>query len=255
MHRFFIPEASFVPGQVIELPEDVLRHLRTVLRLTSGAECELLDGVGLVARGKILDDYTVRVLVVEQAPNLSCHLSLIQGLAKGEKLELVLQKCTELGVNRFLPTQMQRSVGRIKPEREPKRIKRWQKIIQEAARQSGQAYLPDLQVEHNLDAAIDAVDADLKLLLWEGSAQPLGQILPDNCPERVAVIVGPEGGITEEEAQKAERAGYQPVSIGPRILRTETAGLAIMTILQYLYGDLAKGRCSMNAVSQGKDES
>lgn len=255
MHRFFIPATQFVPEQVVELPGETLRHLRTVLRLSAGAECELLDGAGQVARVLIQADFTAQVLSVEQVPAPGCRLSLIQGLPKGDKLELVLQKGTELGVSQFLPTQMARSVGRLKPEREQKRFKRWKKIVQEAARQSGQPYLPQLQVEHSLESALATVDADLKLMLWEESGQPLDQVLPEICPQRIAVIVGPEGGITAAEAQTAELAGYRAVSLGPRILRTETAGLAIMAILQYLYGDLTNGRCSGNAAFQGKDES
>ena len=255
MHRFFVSEIQLAAGQIVELPAETLRHLRTVLRLSAGAECELLDGVGQVARVLILEDFTAQVFSVRTVPEPKCHLSLIQGLPKGEKLELVLQKGTELGVNWFLPTPMGRSVGRLKSERAQKRRARWEKIVQEAARQCGQPYLPKVQIEQSLDSAIAAVDADLKLLLWEESAQPLDQILPAESPQRVAVIVGPEGGITAEEAQKAEKAGYRAVSLGPRILRTETAGLAIMTILQYHYGDLMDDRCSKNAADQGKDES
>lgn len=238
MHRFFLPAVSLFPEQTVALPVEVMRHLRTVLRLQPGAECELLDGAGLIARVLILDGAQARVLSIEKALAPECTLSLIQGLPKGEKLELILQKGTELGVNRFLPTRMERSVSWLKADREQKRLARWEKIIQEAARQSGQSFLPQLQLEHSLESAMTAVDADLKLLLWEESDQPLNLVLPDFRPQRVAVIVGPEGGITADEAQKAQLAGYLPVSIGPRILRTETAGLAIVAILQYLYGDL-----------------
>lgn len=255
MHRFFLPTAQLAPDQTVALPTDVMRHLRTVLRLQPGAECELLDGAGLVARALLLEESKARILSVAQVPAPECTLSLIQGLPKGEKLELVLQKGTELGINQFLPTQMERSVSRLKGDREQKRLGRWEKIIQEAARQSGQPYLPQLQLSHSLESSLSAVDADLKLLLWEESGRPLNQVLPSERPRRVAVIIGPEGGITPQEAEKAQLAGYLPVSIGPRILRTETAGLAIMAILQYLYGDLTKVRCGRDAASQGKDES
>jgi len=255
MARFFLPETVLGIDQVVTLPADVLKHLRTVLRIKPGAEVDLLDGMGQVARASIVEDFSARVLALRYEPAPVCHLSLIQGVPKGEKLELVLQKGTELGVNAFFPTQMERSVGKLKADREQKRLVRWQRIIQAAACQSGQAYLPQLELKSSLDSAIDAIEADLKLILWEESAQPLDLLLPESPPQRVAVIVGPEGGITEQEAENAAAAGYQSVSLGPRILRTETAGLAIMTILQYLYGDLAKGRNSKSAVCQGKDES
>jgi len=254
MHRFFVPHKLIV-GTTVELSNDVLRHLRTVLRLPAGGECELLDGNGTVAKGRIDEDFKISIIGVRQHQEPPCQISLIQGLPKGEKLELVLQKGTELGITRFVPTQMVRSVGRLKPEREQKRLKRWEKIVQEAARQSGQAFLPTLQLERRLEDALATVEADLKLLLWEESDEPLEVVLPEVAPEKISVIVGPEGGITPEEAEKALSAGYKSVSLGARILRTETAGLAIVTILQYLYGDLGKGRCSSNAASQGKDES
>ncbi|SHI96928.1 16S rRNA (uracil1498-N3)-methyltransferase [Malonomonas rubra DSM 5091] len=255
MQRFFVED---LPGTVqsrVELPEDVLRHLRTVLRISPGTEVDLFDGRGQVARVVIREDFSAEIISRHQCPEPECRLKLIQGLPKGEKLELVLQKGTELGVNHFLPTQMERSVGKLKGEREQKRLTRWRKIVQEAARQSGQPHLPQLQLEQNLLSALHAVDADLKLMLWEESQQPLGQLLTKGLPKSVAVLVGPEGGISKQEAEQARSAGYQAVSLGPRILRTETAGLAIMTILQYLYGDLAKGWGSEGAADQGKDES
>lgn len=255
MHRFYIDVTGFSVGQTLELPADSLRHLRTVLRQPVGAECELYNGAGWLARASILADYTVQIHAVSQAPKPACSLTLIQGLPKGEKLELVLQKGTELGVGRFLPTRMQRSVGQLKPERERKRLERWQKIIREAARQSRQPYLPQLQVEYDLESAMAAVDADVKLLLWEEHSRSLDQLLPADPPQSIVVIVGPEGGITPEEAALAEQAGYQAASLGPRILRTETAGLAIMAILQYLYGDLTLTRYGDNADLHGKDES
>jgi 16S rRNA (uracil1498-N3)-methyltransferase len=255
MHRFIIPDAQFATDQIVKLPDEVLKHLRTVLRLGVGAQCLLCDGAGLVARAEILDDYCARVQSVASLPAADCHLTLLQGMPKGEKLELVLQKGTELGVNQFLLTPMARSVGRLKAERAGKRMQRWQKIVLEAARQSGQPYLPQVLPQQSFVRALTAVEADLKLLLWEESGRPLSQVLPSAAPRSIIVGVGPEGGITPEEAGKAEKAGYLPVSLGPRILRTETAGLAVMAILQYLYGDLTKGRCSDQAADQGKDES
>ncbi len=255
MHRFIIPDAQFTAKQLVELPAEVLKHLRTVLRLGAGAQCLLCDGAGLVARAEIQADYRARIQSVASLPAADCHLTLLQGMPKGEKLELVLQKGTELGVNRFLLTPMARSVGRLKPERVDKRMQRWQKIVLEAARQSGQSYLPQLLPQQSFVRALTAVEAELKLLLWEESGRPLSQVLPSAAPRSIIVGVGPEGGVTPEEAGMAEKAGFLPVSLGPRILRTETAGLAVMAILQYLYGDLTKGRCSDQAADQGKDES
>jgi 16S rRNA (uracil1498-N3)-methyltransferase len=152
---------------------------------------------------------------------------------------LILQKGTELGVNEFYLTTMARSVGLLKSERKQKRLERWQKIVQEAARQSRQYHLPQLMAGTSLPEVLSTVEADLKLLLWEESAKPLEEVLPQMPPQRIAVVVGPEGGISQQEADQARAEGYQAVRLGPRILRTETAGLAIMAILQYRYGDFA----------------
>ena len=254
MPRFFLAGTPFTVGDRVDLPTDLLRHLRTVLRLAPGSSIELLDGQGQVARAEVTAEYQALVQSVRTEPPPRCQLSLIQGLPKGEKLELVLQKGTELWVSRFLPTPMARSVGKLKADREQKRLARWQKIIQEAACQTGQAHLPQLVLKPDFASALTE-GADLKLLLWEQSETPLEQVLPEQRPRQINVVVGPEGGVSRDEAEAAIAAGYQAVSLGPRILRTETAGLAVMAILQYLYGDLAKGRNGSVAVCQGKDES
>lgn len=242
MRSFYLPEVEFCPGAVVALPADLHRHLIRVLRLQVGAEILLFNGDGQVARSLLKADSSVEFLRIDNYPPPSCPLTLIQGIPKGDKAELILQKGTEVGVNEFRMVPMARSVSQLKADRKQKRVQRWEKIIHEAARQCEQYYLPKLQVESSFAEVLNTVDADLKLLLWEESTEPLPSVLPQVSPKNVAVVVGPEGGITPQEADQANRAGFRLVSIGPRILRTETAGLAIMTILQYLYGDLAAGR-------------
>lgn len=242
MRCFYLPEPELCGGAIVSLPEELRRHLQTVLRLQAGDRIQLFNGAGQVATSILRDDSTIELQDVMNYPAPNCFLTLIQGLPKGDKLELILQKGTELGVNQFYLTTMERSVGLLKSARKAKRLERWQKIIQEAARQSKQYHLPQLEADTLLPNVLSTVKADLKLLLWEESAKPLEAVLPQLPPQRIAVVVGPEGGISQQEVLQAEAEGYQPVSLGPRILRTETAGLAIMTILQYLYGDLALGQ-------------
>lgn len=242
MRCFYLPEPELSDGKVVTLSDDLRKHLQTVLRLQAGERIQLFNGTGQVATSILRDDSTIELQDVMHYPAPNCFLTLIQGLPKGDKLELILQKGTELGVNQFYLTTMERSVGRLKSARKVKRLERWQKIIQEAARQSQQYHLPQLKADALLPNVLSTVKADLKLLLWEESAKPLEAVLPQLPPQRIAVVVGPEGGISRDEVLQAEGEGYQPVSLGPRILRTETAGLAIMTILQYLYGDLALGQ-------------
>ncbi len=255
MRRFFLPDLNCVVGDKVALPADLQRHLHTVLRLPEGEEILLFDGCGQSARARLQHDSSAEILEISHAATPRISLSLIQGVTKGEKLELVLQKGTELGVAQFILTQMERSVGRIKDERQEKRLQRWQKIVQEAARQCRQPWLPQLEICSSLTSALSVGEAEVKLMLWEESAQPLVALLPDHAPKSISVIVGPEGGISAREAGIARAAGYQAVRLGPRILRTETAGLAIMSILQYLYGDLTDFHTDDNATCEGKDKS
>jgi 16S rRNA (uracil1498-N3)-methyltransferase len=244
MRCFYLPEPKLCRGTVIGLPNELKRHLKTVLRLLPGERIELFNGLGQLATAILKENSEVELLDVRTSPPPVCSLTLIQGLPKGDKLELILQKGTELGVNRFYLTTMERSIALLKSDRQQKRLDRWQKIIQEAARQSRQYHLPQLVVGTSLPRVLAAAQADLKLLLWEQSEVSLEDVLPQQSPQQVVVLVGPEGGISRQEAEQAIAEGYQAVSLGPRILRTETAGLAIMAILQYLYGDLASARQS-----------
>ena len=242
MRCFYLPEPELRGGAIISLPNELKRHLKTVLRLQPGDRFQLFNGTGQVATSILKEGAEVELQDVVDYPPPLCPLTLIQGLPKGDKLELILQKGTELGVNEFYLTTMERSVGLLKSNRKQKRLERWQKIIQEAARQSKQYHLPKLVTEKTLPKVLATVEADLKLILWEESSEPLEKVLPQFSPQRIAVVIGPEGGISQQEVDQAKAEGYQAVSLGPRILRTETAGLAIMAILQYLYGDLASGQ-------------
>ncbi|MCK5825758.1 MAG: 16S rRNA (uracil(1498)-N(3))-methyltransferase [Desulfuromusa sp.] len=242
MRCFYFPEPKLSSGTVVCLPTELKKHLQTVLRLQPGDKIQLFNGVGQLATAILKVKFEVELLDVINYPPPACSLTLIQGLPKGDKLELILQKGTELGVSQFYLAAMERSVGLLKSDRRQKRLERWQKIIQEAARQSRQYHLPQLVVDTSLPDVLSTVKADLKLLLWEESTIPLQDVLPQQPLRQVAVLVGPEGGVSQQEAEQAIAQGFQAVRLGPRILRTETAGLAIMTILQYLYGDLASAQ-------------
>ena len=234
------------------LPAALQHHLARVLRLQPGAEIRLFDGTGRVAEAILQDDGQVYVRELYRRAPSPCRIQLIQGLPKGDKTELILQKGTELGVSSVHLVTMERSVARFKSE--SRQRQRWETTIQEAARQCGQYHLPQLLCSSSLKNALAMEETGLKLMLWEQSDTPLTAILDHDDYRRISVIVGPEGGITESEASVAQGYGYQPVSLGPRILRTETAGLAIITVLQYLYGDLS---CGLGTVKQthsyGKD--
>lgn len=251
MRNFYLPGCAREVGSQFELPIELQRHVVKVLRYAPGAHLQLFDGAGTIAEIRLLEEGRAEIVDLDITPAPSCQLNLIQGLPKGDKLELVLQKGTELGVNHFSVVEMERSVSRMKSERSDKRSGRWRKIVQEAARQCRQPYLPKLELEQSYEQAVTQSRSDEKLLLWEEGGLSLTDVLPDSPVRSLTVIVGPEGGISPEEVRVAEGAGYKAVGLGPRILRTETAGLAIMSVLQYLYGDLAGSRRNERNV-QGK---
>lgn len=243
--RFFISPAA-VEGEIITLDRSDSKHLLQVLRARPG-ECflglcegealraELLSGSG-EARGRIV----AREPVLTEPP---LQITLYQGLAKGEKMEWVIQKGTEVGVSRFVAIACARSVVKLEPGRAADRLDRWQKIAQEAAEQSRRGRVPRVEGPLSWRAAVqEAAAADLVLVPWESQGGPGGlrALLeaPRETPLRsVAIFVGPEGGLSEEEVEVARAAGAHPVGLGPRIMRTETAGLAVLSAILYACGD------------------
>lgn len=254
MRRFYLPDICPRISEVVELPANIQHHM-AVLRLSPGTRIELFNGAGLLVRATLENEHSARVHEVQHDAGTPLRTCLIQGLPKGEKLDLILQKGTELGVSSFCLVEMERSVGRLKSEKREQRLKRWQRIVAEAARQCRQPLLPEVNFERGVEQALATFPAELKLLLWEEGSQSLSAVLPPQAVTSVSILVGPEGGISPGEAEMAIQAGFQPVRFGPRILRTETAGLAAMSVLQYLYGDLSINNLGSEAFSQGKGES
>ena len=162
---------------------------------------------------------------------------LLQGLPKGDKLEWVLQKATELGVSAVWPVVTARSVARPRADALGTRHTRWQRIVEEAARQSGRADVPEVTVLRALDEAVRTLPAGVRLLVLdeEERSERLGRAAGDGP---VALVVGPEGGLGREEVDALRAAGGVPVSLGPLVLRTETAGLAALAVLRHLDGIL-----------------
>lgn len=233
MHRLFVPpETLFSPTVVIG--GEAFHHL-SVLRLRVGDEVLLLDGCGHLARGVLqqVSRSTAQAEVLErwEEKEALLPLRLIQGLPRGEKFEWLLEKGVELGISTFTPVSTERSQAR------GEKSSRWQRIIQEATRQSRRPLLPALEALQPLPQALAQTTETLRLMLWEEGSLPLNVALPQEAPASCALLVGPEGGFSAAEAQAAEDAGFIPVSLGKRILRTETAGMALAAVLQNRYGD------------------
>lgn len=247
MNRFFVPGALLKSGALIEItdPQDV-QHIQKVLRLQVGETLEIADGTGTEAVGEItaLAKSGISVTIVEESTiNRESPLEIVlyQGLPKGQKLEVIFQKNTEIGVAGFVPVITERCVVKLNDlAAENKKRVRWQMIIDEAAKQSKRGKLPVLKPAVSLKAALETLqEFDLILVPHTGEGTvPLSDISASGKVRRVAVFIGPEGGFSEAEASAIVEAGGRAITLGPRILRTETAGFVTSSILQYIYGDM-----------------
>ena len=244
--RIFV-EPSRLADDVVVLTDEDHRYLTRVLRLAVGEPVILFDGKSVEASAHItrIGPRALELKIDERRPVKAIdrpHVTLIQALAKGDKLDLVVQKATELGVMRFIPVTTARAVARLDASqvRALSRRARWQKIAREAARQSGRLEVPEIEGVTSLGTALTAAPKDaLKLILWEGARHTgLRSVLPGRPPQQIVIAVGPEGGFTVEEIEAARRAEFEPVGLGPRILRTETAALVTLAILGFALGDL-----------------
>jgi 16S rRNA (uracil1498-N3)-methyltransferase len=245
MRRFFVDPGILGQSSAV-IRGELCNHIATVLRLKTGDAILLADGRGVEARARIAAVEKDGISVEIEPPGMDVPaggdfcITLYQGLPKGEKLDLILQKCTELGISRIVPFNAERSVARLADERLAKRVQRWERIAMEASRQSGRSRIPAIGFAPDLRTALERDNSTLRLLLWEGEEeQGLRSVLErSGKPASVSIIIGPEGGLSKGEAAAAAAAGFTPVNLGRRILRTETAGLAVTAILQYLWGDL-----------------
>lgn len=245
MRSFFLGDNP-VSGDLVTVTGELYRHMARVLRLKPGACVELI-GDGGTRQSGVIEEVGAKALTVRitaQTPpreeERGLRITLYQGLPKGEKLDLILQKCTELGVAEMVTFDAARSIVKLKGERSAARLARYEKIVQEGARQSGRSAPPKVAIGGTLETVLRQAQHAVKLLLWEGEEKmTLHELFAGYpAPESVAIVVGPEGGLSPEEVRQAKACGFVPVTLGKRILRTETAGLAMVSILQFHWGDM-----------------
>lgn len=234
-HRFFVSPQQFTNGTVRIIGEDA-RQIRVVLRLQPADEIGVLDGLGneyrcvleAVRRGEVIAQVCHKV-PIDAEPDV--HITVVQSLAKGEKVEQVIQHGTEIGVSRFLIVHTERSVVRLDGERGQRRLERWRRIAKESAEQARRAKVPEIDGVVSLAEALQAVEpARIALLHPSASATSLVEWMQSgDTGKGIAVIVGPEGGFTDEEVSLCEQFGAGLVALMPRILRTETAALVAVS--------------------------
>jgi 16S rRNA (uracil1498-N3)-methyltransferase len=234
--------AELRPGLEVALPDGAAAHLTRVLRLQVGDACVLFNGDGhdYPARISMLDKRAVhaRVEAVVSVDNeSSLRITLVQGIARGEKMDLILQKATELGVHAFMPVTSERSEIRLEGQRADKRLAHWRSVVIAACEQSGRAGIPQVAGSQPLHEAVAAPSVTSRWLL---DPQAIRSIATLAAPITSACVlaVGPEGGWSARDRAVLQHAGFQGLRLGPRILRTETAGLAAVAALQSRFGDL-----------------
>jgi len=231
------------PGTTVVLPERAANHLVRVLRLHEGDACVLFNGDGhdyaarLASVGK--REVTAQVLESIAVDNESpLRVVLLQGIARGEKMDLILQKATELGVAAIVPVNGERTEVKLDAERARKRVAHWRSVVESACEQSGRTRVPTLEEPATLDAAAAAVPGDAVRLLLDPHGEHRLAAMDLGGADTVVVAIGPEGGWSPRDRQVLQGAGFSGLRLGPRVLRTETAGLAAIAALQARFGDL-----------------
>jgi len=238
--RLYTPQV-FIRGEELAITGQTAHHVAHVLRIRSGAIIQVFDGTGCehraivkkIKRSEIILEIAEAIAV---RPESSLDIALLQGIARNDRMDYILQKAVELGVNTILPLWTQRSQMHLKGSRLEKRFNHWQGVVISACEQCGRAALPQLAAAMDYSEWMGTPEnSGLRLLLQPDSETGLGTLKkPD---EKIHVLIGPEGGLNADEVLLAKAAGFTGVCLGQRILRTETAALAALAGLQTLWGD------------------
>jgi 16S rRNA (uracil1498-N3)-methyltransferase len=239
--RVFV-DSPLVPDSDLALPPAAANHVARVLRLRAGATLVAFDGSGsdfhceiLVVKG---DDVLVRVGArTPGLPESPLRITLVQAVSRGERMDWTLQKATELGVRTIVPVFSSRTVVRLDGRQAEKKLRHWQAIVASACEQCGRSVLPDLRPPQELSRYLgEAAREGQRYVLSPTGPSALAGLT--SVGARVELLIGPEGGLDDGEVDRAITSGYVPVRLGPRVLRTETAGIVALAVLQSFWGDL-----------------
>ena len=244
--RFMIASRTIRDGYA-SFDGDLYNHMVRVLRLGTGDAVELADEKGVIHFGVInqVAKEWVAVKITSSCPaaqndSTAPRITICQALPKGDKIDLVLQKGTELGAHNFCIFGGRRSVAKVRENQQGSKLERWNRITAEAARQCGRCEIPEVTWRPSAVEAANDSNQELRLILWEGEREhSLKSALANGGkPSSVIVSIGPEGGFDPLEVRHFSQHGFKPVTIGSRILRTETASVAILAIMQYIWGEM-----------------
>ncbi len=244
MARFYLPQPRVEQG-MLKVEGQEVKHIRKVLRLKEGDEITVFDGLGKEFKGTIVEEGLSSVVIrVEKAysseKDSPSEITLAQSLLKGEKMDYLIQKATELGVKDIVPFLSSRSVPLLEKSKRLERHRRWERIAVEASKQCGRGIVPKIEpVQDYSEMLRTAASNALRLILWEREGMKLKEILEGSKErKKIFFVIGPEGGFSQREIEEGKSAGFIPVTLGRRILRAETASLCFLSILQYEQGDI-----------------
>lgn len=244
--RFMIRSHTVHDGRA-SVSGDIFNHMVRVLRLGTGDAVQLADENGVEYIGTISQVSRESVIIQITSSSLSARtdsvaprITICQALPKGDKIDLILQKGTELGAHDFRLFGGRRSIAKVRDDQQKNKLERWNRITSEASRQCGRPDIPEVSWRTGALETAQATEHDFRVILWEGERdRSLKELLSGSGkPSSAVVAIGPEGGFDPLEVQQFLQSGYQPVSLGSRILRTETASIAILAIMQYIWGDM-----------------
>ncbi len=244
-HRFFV-EKEEIAHQSTTISGSDAKHIKNVLRLKPGDTIHLFDGTGIEYNGEIRrfsrEGIEIRISSRHTASRESfLQLTVAQAFLKDKKMDTLVRQLTELGMSEWCPFWAERSVPMPDENRLQSRIRRWHKIVREALKQCQRGVLPQIASPMNFEALLThAKGFDLKIIFWETSSRNFENLslLSSSSIHSAIIILGPEGGFSEAEVRKANAAGFMTASLGPRILRAETATIAACTLIQFLFGDM-----------------
>ena len=242
MSRFFVPR-EFIKADSIYITGPEAHHILDVMRLKISDEVVVFDGTGREYTGivKAADRKSLEVQIKsarESSVGIGPLITLIQAIPKKTKMDYIAEKATELGVSRIIPVTTERTIPEWNDAKKANVVQRWQKLAQEASKQCGRPDIPEVSPIMEFKEAITAAVCDLKLIaVLSDKAIKLKDALKDSGGAKIAVAIGPEGDFTPEEAEDALKAGFRIVSLGPRVLKSDTAGLAVLSMINYEYAN------------------
>ncbi len=240
--RVFL-DRELASDEIFEMPESAFRHLIQVLRMTAGAELRVFNGRGgeFEARIESVAKRSAQLRIGlrhDEVVESPLHVTLVQGIGKGDRMDWAIQKAVELGVSEVVPIQSERCNVNLNQERQHKRLEHWRGVMISACEQSGRTMIPHLHAVTQFEQWCTSERMGQAFILDPEAAQSLPTLLAERGP--ISVLVGPEGGFSTAEISHASAHGCIPVRLGPRVLRTETAGLAAIALIQALRGDFAQ---------------